>query len=315
MKQDRPRIERPLCARRLGAARRQPPSGERAADRRRNRQSPVGRALRQTRRRPVRYAGRNRIEARQHARCSSSLRLRRGERNVHRIPMRWTCISRAGLVEQRDDPRIHGASARLFRTCLGARSRKYRGAGRHGDVSIVAVGASFMTDDRTARLAAAEAALIKALSLAPNHALAHWSWASSKYLRTVRLKASPNASGRWRWIEIWPTLMVSSVWPSIFSAAARKPRPISTRHFASLLAISSPSGGCMFAGFAKLQLGADAEAVAWLRRSIEANRNYPVAHFLLAAALALLGALDQARAAAQSGTCARSNLHHPPLPR
>ena len=54
-------------------------------------------------------------------------------------------------------------------------------------------------------------------------------------------------------------------------------------------------------GFAKLQLGADAEAVAWLRRSIEANRNHPLAHFQLAAALALLGSLDEARAAAQAG--------------
>ena len=57
----------------------------------------------------------------------------------------------------------------------------------------------------------------------------------------------------------------------------------------------------MFVGLAKLQLGADAEAVVWLRRSIEANRNYPVAHFHLAAALALLGSLDEARAAAQAG--------------
>ena len=30
-------------------------------------------------------------------------------------------------------------------------------------------------------------------------------------------------------------------------------------------------------------LGADEEAVAWLRRSIETNRNYPTAHFALAA--------------------------------
>ena len=57
----------------------------------------------------------------------------------------------------------------------------------------------------------------------------------------------------------------------------------------------------LYRGLAKLQLGADAEAVAWLRRSIEANRNYPLAHFYLAAALALLGRLDEARAAAQAG--------------
>ena len=56
-----------------------------------------------------------------------------------------------------------------------------------------------------------------------------------------------------------------------------------------------------FVGLAKLLLGADAEAVTWLRRSIEANRNFPFAHFDLAAALALLGRLDEARAAAQAG--------------
>jgi tetratricopeptide (TPR) repeat protein len=57
----------------------------------------------------------------------------------------------------------------------------------------------------------------------------------------------------------------------------------------------------MFVGLAKLALGADVEAVAWLRRSIEANRNHPVPHCHLAAALALLGSLDEARAAAQAG--------------
>jgi tetratricopeptide (TPR) repeat protein len=50
-----------------------------------------------------------------------------------------------------------------------------------------------------------------------------------------------------------------------------------------------------------LFLGADVEAVAWLRRSIEANRNHPATHYFLAAALSLLGSLDEARAAAQAG--------------
>jgi hypothetical protein len=57
----------------------------------------------------------------------------------------------------------------------------------------------------------------------------------------------------------------------------------------------------MMVGFAKLHLTADAEAVTWFRRSIEANRNYPIAHFALAAGLALLGSLDEARTAAQAG--------------
>ena len=41
--------------------------------------------------------------------------------------------------------------------------------------------------------------------------------------------------------------------------------------------------------------------MTWLRRGIEAYRNYPLAHFYPAAALALLGSLDEARAAAQTG--------------
>ena len=56
-----------------------------------------------------------------------------------------------------------------------------------------------------------------------------------------------------------------------------------------------------FVGVAKLQLGAVAEAAGWLRRSIEANRNLPLAHFALAAALGLLGELDEARTVAKKG--------------
>ncbi|WP_143029830.1 hypothetical protein [Bradyrhizobium brasilense] len=37
-------------------------------------------------------------------------------------------------------------------------------------------------------------------------------------------------------------------------------------------------------GLAKLLLGADAEALVWLRQSLNTNPNYPIAHFELAAA-------------------------------
>jgi tetratricopeptide (TPR) repeat protein len=57
----------------------------------------------------------------------------------------------------------------------------------------------------------------------------------------------------------------------------------------------------LFVGLAKVQLGADAEAMDWLRRSIEANRSFPPGHFNLAAVLALLGTLDEARNAAKVG--------------
>jgi tetratricopeptide (TPR) repeat protein len=57
----------------------------------------------------------------------------------------------------------------------------------------------------------------------------------------------------------------------------------------------------VWVGFAKLQLSADAEAVTWLRRGLESNHNYPLGHFHLAAAQALLGSQSEARAAAQAG--------------
>jgi Flp pilus assembly protein TadD len=63
-----------------------------------------------------------------------------------------------------------------------------------------------------------------------------------------------------------------------------------------------------YLGVAKLQLGSDVEAVSWLRRSTEANRNFPLAHLLLAAALGLTGALDEARTAARTGLALNSGF-------
>jgi tetratricopeptide (TPR) repeat protein len=55
-------------------------------------------------------------------------------------------------------------------------------------------------------------------------------------------------------------------------------------------------------------LGADAEAAAWLRRSIDAQPNLPWTHFNLAAALAQLGRLDEAQAAARAGLALDPNF-------
>ena len=126
-------------------------------------------------------------------------------------------------------------------------------------------------------------------------------WAASKSIPTARPKALPNASGRWHWIEIWPLLTQLSVSPRFLSVAARKPRLTSTRRSASVLAIRTPICGWRSRASPSCYLGSDEEAVALLRRAIETNRNYPLAHFCLAAALAHLGRLNEARAAVQAG--------------
>jgi TolB-like protein/class 3 adenylate cyclase len=55
------------------------------------------------------------------------------------------------------------------------------------------------------------------------------------------------------------------------------------------------------AGVAKLHLGSWEQEDAWCRRAIEANRNYPLTYFWLAAALAQLGRLEEAHSAAKAG--------------
>jgi Flp pilus assembly protein TadD len=55
------------------------------------------------------------------------------------------------------------------------------------------------------------------------------------------------------------------------------------------------------AGMAKNQLGSYEQAVAWFRRAIEANRNFPHPYFELGFALAQLGRIDEARSAVKAG--------------
>jgi hypothetical protein len=60
-------------------------------------------------------------------------------------------------------------------------------------------------------------------------------------------------------------------------------------------------GWFLVAGSAKTLLGEFAEASTWLRKSIDANRSRPLAFFLLAACLAHLGRLDEARREVKAG--------------
>lgn len=56
-----------------------------------------------------------------------------------------------------------------------------------------------------------------------------------------------------------------------------------------------------FEGAAKMALGANEEAVALFRRSIEINRTSPLPHFFLAAALANFGELEEAHSETKAG--------------
>ena len=65
---------------------------------------------------------------------------------------------------------------------------------------------------------------------------------------------------------------------------------------------------CVIAGMAKLYLHREEEAVTWLQRSIEINRSFPPSHFVLAAALAHLARLPEARSALRAGLAINPTL-------
>ena len=163
------------------------------------------------------------------------------------------------------------------------------------------MGADLLTDERAALLSAAEANAIKALSLAPDVAGAHM------ILALVYIVTNRAAQGIAE-CEQALTLNRNLAYAhgAIGLAKLYMGRPAETEaHVLEAFRLSPRDTGAYrmmrFVGVAKLQLGADAEAVDWLRRSIEANRTHPLAHFSLAAALGLLGALDEARTAAKAG--------------
>jgi len=163
------------------------------------------------------------------------------------------------------------------------------------------IGTNLLPDDRIERLTAAEAAVTKALSLAPNHPMAHGVLGLVKIFTN---RAAQGIAECERALTLDRNLAVAH--GSIGIAKFYLGRGGETEaHIEHALRLSPRDTlvyiWTMFVGLAKLWQGADAEAIVWSRRSLEANRNHPGAHFSLAVALALGGELDEARATVQAG--------------
>jgi tetratricopeptide (TPR) repeat protein len=159
--------------------------------------------------------------------------------------------------------------------------------------------AAFLTDDAVPRLAAAEKTLSKALSLAPQNAMAHLllglvqittNRAAQGIAACERaLALDRNLAEAHAWIGLAKIYIGRAMETEMHILEALRLSPRDIRAFRWL----------MVTGAAKLNLDAAGEAVVWLRRSIEANRNNPLAQIWLADALMRLGELDEAKAAAR----------------
>jgi TolB-like protein len=172
----------------------------------------------------------------------------------------------------------------------------------------VADGANLFVTDPTAAFAAAEAKLTEALSSVPDHALGHM------LLGLVDMYTNRAAEGI---VECEHALALDRNLASahanigfgkIFIGRAEE----TEAHVGEALRLS-PRDTLAYtwmnhAGAARLHLCSWDKAVAWFRRSIEANRNFPCAYFRLAAAVAQLDRLNEAHSAVKAGLALNSTF-------
>jgi TolB-like protein len=162
-------------------------------------------------------------------------------------------------------------------------------------------GINLFVTDPAAALASAEAKLIKALSSVPDHPRGHM-WLGLVDIWTKR--AAEGIAKCERALELDRNLAEAHAnigFGKIFIGRADE----AEAHVAEGLRLSPRDLDAYKwigrAGLANLHLGRWEQAIAWYRQSIEANRNFPYIYFVLGAALAQLGRLDEGRSETKAG--------------
>jgi len=172
---------------------------------------------------------------------------------------------------------------RCFEQTLALDPRNIEALVGTATVELLAVG-NFMVDDRAARLAKAEATLIDVLSMAPRHARAHGVLA---VLHLFTRRAALAIRDCEQALELDRNLADAHAFLGFAKVFVGRGEE-SEAHFQHAFRLSQRDFNAYrwmhLLGVVKLILGADAEAVEWLRRSVDGNRNHPIAQFQLAAA-------------------------------
>jgi TolB-like protein/class 3 adenylate cyclase len=155
--------------------------------------------------------------------------------------------------------------------------------------------------ERADRFASAEASLLKALSTAPDNAMAHM-WLS--FVKINSNRAAQGMADAERALALnrnLPRALVAMGLAKLMVGRAEE-----TEGYLQEALNLSPRDPLAFnwmfiGGMAKIHLGAYEEAARWLSQSVGANPNYPAAHILLAAAFSQLGEIKEARSEARAG--------------
>jgi len=158
---------------------------------------------------------------------------------------------------------------------------------------------SFEADSE--RLAGAEGLALKALAAEPRNAMAHYCLG----LIFLFTRRAEQAIAELEQALALDTNHVFAHAQIGFAKAVLGHAEKTEGHVMEALRLSPRDMGayiwCDFAGIAKILLGREAEAIPWSRRSVEANRLYPMARFHYAAALALCGRTADAGREAEEG--------------
>ena len=163
------------------------------------------------------------------------------------------------------------------------------------------VGGAFLSDDRAALLAAAEATIAKVLSLRPNDALAHETMGG--ILIQIR-RADQGIAELQRALALDPNLAAAHGDIGFANIFTGRDEEIEAHENEALRLSPHDSSAWLWlhaAGAGKMNLGADEEAIALFRRSIENNRTFPLEHFFLAAMLASRGGQEEAQSEVKAG--------------
>ena len=156
-------------------------------------------------------------------------------------------------------------------------------------------------DHNSERLASAEAMTLRALAAEPRNATAHYClgliFLSSK--RAEQAIAELEEA-----LALNPNLAFAHAEIGLAKAALGHADETEGRIIEAMRLSPRDMGAyiwCDFVAIAKVMLGQEAEALPWCRRSVEANRLYPIARFHYAAALALCGRAGEAALQAKDG--------------
>ncbi len=177
-----------------------------------------------------------------------------------------------------------------------------------GAARVDVVRALYNSDDRTESLSAAEALLLKGLSIQPRN---HWAHLWLGFVQIQTNRAARGIGELERALSLNRNIGVAHAWIGLAKITLGRAEETAA-HVAEAFRIS-PTDAVTFLwknidGLAKLHLGADEEAVDLFRGSLDASRNYPLNHFYLAAALARLGRQGEAETEAKAGLAMAPNF-------